>query len=95
MTNKTSDWEDIARRLLHDELVYHANQRIGRAREEVARDVANGNDITIEHLEHLARAFQEVLLFIRECIVPLIDNSDEMSTVFELEARPEVDGNAN
>ncbi|ELZ23438.1 hypothetical protein C477_02794 [Haloterrigena salina JCM 13891] len=29
------------------------------------------------------------MLFIQECIVPLVDDIDELSTYFELEARPE------
>lgn len=39
-------------------------------------------------MEHLARAFHEVLLYVRECIVPFVENPDELRTYFELEARP-------
>jgi len=89
MVENAAEWECIARRLIHDQLAYHAAERLEQAFMEVAEDIENGHEVTVEHLRHLAHAFNEVLCFIRECIVPLVDDLDELSTKFELEARPE------
>ncbi len=68
---------------------FHAPDLLEQAFWEVAEDISDGHEVTVRHLEHLARVFHEVLLFIRECIVPIVDNPDELNTYFELEARPE------
>ena len=89
MAQNAAEWERIGRRLLHDELIHYATERLERAFWDIAEDIQNGHGPTVEHLEHLASAFHEVLHFIRECIVPLVDDLDELKTTFELEARPE------
>ncbi|MWV40122.1 hypothetical protein [Natrialba sp. INN-245] len=90
MSENAGEWERIARQLIYDQLVHDCIDRLSEAFKEVGEDIANGNDVTVEHLNHLAHAFSEVLFFIRECIVPLVDeiDNDELKVFFELEDRP-------
>lgn len=54
----------------------------------VAEDILDGEELTEHHLRQLAWMLEEFMFLIRECIIPLIDSSDNWGTVFQLAEYP-------